>query len=38
MDLDRHLAGVRAALAAFAAHASAAGPGAMVPTTPDWDV
>jgi uncharacterized protein (TIGR03083 family) len=38
MDLDRHLAGVRAALVAFAAHASAAGPGAMVPTTPDWDV
>jgi uncharacterized protein (TIGR03083 family) len=38
MDLDRHLAGVREALDAFAAHATAAGLDAMVPTTPDWDV
>jgi uncharacterized protein (TIGR03083 family) len=38
MDLNRHLAGVREALDAFVAHASAAGLDAMVPTTPAWDV
>jgi uncharacterized protein (TIGR03083 family) len=38
MELDRHLDGVRGALDAFAAHASAAGLEAKVPTTPDWDV
>jgi uncharacterized protein (TIGR03083 family) len=38
MEPDRHLAGVREALEAFAEHASAAGLEAMVPTTPDWDV
>ncbi len=38
MDLDRHLAGVREALDAFAAAATTAGPSASVPTTPDWDV
>jgi uncharacterized protein (TIGR03083 family) len=38
MDLLRHLDGVREALDAFAAHASAAGMSAPVPTTPDWDV
>jgi uncharacterized protein (TIGR03083 family) len=38
MDLDRHLAGVREAVDAFAGHATAAGLDAMVPTTPDWDV
>ncbi len=38
MELHRHLDGVREALDAFAAHATAAGMGAPVPTTPDWDV
>jgi uncharacterized protein (TIGR03083 family) len=38
MDLDRHLAGVREALDAFAASAATAGLAASVPTTPDWDV
>jgi uncharacterized protein (TIGR03083 family) len=38
MDLPRHLDGVREALDALAAHASAAGMAARVPTTPDWDV
>ena len=38
MDLDRHLAGVREALDAFAASAATAGLSASVPTTPDWDV
>jgi uncharacterized protein (TIGR03083 family) len=38
MELDRHLAGVAAALEAFAVHACAAGLDATVPTTPDWDV
>jgi hypothetical protein len=42
MDLSlepgRHLDGIREALDAFATHATAAGLGAPVPTTPDWDV
>jgi uncharacterized protein (TIGR03083 family) len=38
LELDRHLDGIRAAVEAFATHASAAGLEASVPTTPDWDV
>src|SRR5690348_4824386 len=38
MELHRHLDGFREALDAFAAHATTAGMGAPVPTTPDWDV
>jgi len=37
-DLERHLAGLRTAVDALADHAEAAGLGAAVPTTPDWDV
>ncbi|HET7433049.1 MAG TPA: maleylpyruvate isomerase family mycothiol-dependent enzyme [Nocardioides sp.] len=38
MHLDEHLVGLREAVDAFIRHATAAGPDALVPTTPDWDV
>ena len=38
LEPARHLDGIREALDAFATHATAAGLGAAVPTTPDWDV
>ncbi|WP_238343086.1 maleylpyruvate isomerase family mycothiol-dependent enzyme [Nocardioides cynanchi] len=38
MDVERHLAGVRRAVDAFAAAVAEAGLAASVPTTPDWDV
>jgi len=38
LELSGHLAGIREAVDAFATHATEAGLGAPVPTTPDWDV
>jgi uncharacterized protein (TIGR03083 family) len=38
MQLEQHLAGLRAAVHAIAESATAAGLEAAVPTTPDWDV
>jgi uncharacterized protein (TIGR03083 family) len=38
LELGRHLEGIRHAVDAFATQAAAAGLGASVPTTPDWDV
>lgn len=38
MHLEQHLAGLRAAMDAFAESATAAGLETGVPTTPDWDV
>ena len=38
LTLPEHLAGLRAAVSAFAAHADRAGLEALVPTCPDWTV
>jgi uncharacterized protein (TIGR03083 family) len=38
MDVPEHLAGIRAAVDAFAEHFAAAAVDAPVPTAPDWDV
>jgi uncharacterized protein (TIGR03083 family) len=38
MQFEQHLVGLRRAVDAFAESAAAAGLGAPVPTTPDWDV
>ena len=38
LTLEDHLAGLRAAVAAFVGYAGRAGPAAAVPTCPEWTV